>query len=71
MLEKVTTVDRIEVLPNTGHVQVRQRITIYETEGEERKELSFSFHRYVIEPGSDLTGQPEEVKAIAEAAWTT
>lgn len=71
MLEKIMTVDRIEVLPETKHVQVRQRITIYETEGEDRKELSFSFHRYVLEPGVDLTDQPENVRAIAEAAWAT
>jgi len=83
MLTKRTTIDRIEVLPETGHIQVRQKIAIIESEDVEttdesgvtivstvEHELSYSFHRYVLEPGSDLTGQPDEVRSIAEVAWT-
>jgi len=82
MLTKRTTIDRIEVLPETGHIQVRQKIAVIESEDVEttdesgatlastvEHELSYSFHRYVLEPGSDLTGQPDEVRSIAEAAW--
>jgi len=29
-----------------------------------------TFRRYVLPPGSDLTGQPEQVVAIANAIWT-
>jgi len=83
MLTKRTTIDRIEVLPETGHIQVRQKIAVIESEEVEttdeegntttstvEHELSYSFHRYVLEPGSDLTGQSDEVCAIAEAAWS-
>ena len=73
MLEKIITIDRIEVLPESGHVQVRQRISVMETEGEGdeaiTKELSYTFHRYVLEKDADLSGQPEQVRMIAEAAW--
>jgi hypothetical protein len=65
MLEKTTTIDRIEVLPESGHIQIRQKISVLE-DGEL---ISSAYHRYVLEKNSDLSGQPEEVKSIAEAAW--
>jgi hypothetical protein len=67
MLTKQTTIDRIEVLPETGHIQIRQKIAIIE----DGKEISFSYHRYVLEKGAGLSGQPDNVKAVAEAAWAT
>lgn len=81
-LDKRTTIDRIEVLPETGAVQVRQKIAVIETEevettDEEGKvtlstvqhELSFTYHRYVLSQGDDLEGQPDAVKVVAEAVW--
>lgn len=65
MLDKQTTIDRIEVLPESGHVQVRQRIAIVE----DGVEISATYHRYVIEPNSGLEGQPEAVASVAKAAW--
>ncbi len=29
-----------------------------------------TYNRYCLTPGSDLTGQPEQVVAIANAIWT-
>jgi len=29
-----------------------------------------NFHRYVLSPGDDLSGQPDDVAAIADAVWT-
>jgi len=29
-----------------------------------------TFRRYCLAPGSDLSGQPEQVVAIANAVWT-
>jgi hypothetical protein len=29
-----------------------------------------TFRRYYLTPGSDLTGQPEQVVAVANAVWT-
>jgi hypothetical protein len=65
MLEKKTTIDRIEVLPESGHIQIRQRLSIME----DGKELSYTFHRYVLEKGADLGGQPDNVKAVAQSVW--
>ena len=69
--------DKIEVVGPYKAVQVRQA-TIIKKDG---KELTRSFHRYVLHPGvldasdnlvdTDLSGQPAEVSAIATAAWTT
>lgn len=54
-----------EVLPNTT-LQVRMANQI--VDGDVVKASTFS--RYVLTPGSDLTGQPPEVVKIANAIWT-
>jgi len=54
-----------EVLPNTT-LQVRMADQI--VDGEDVK--ASTFRRYCLTPGSDLTGQPEQVVAIANAVWT-
>lgn len=54
-----------EVLPNTT-LQVRMANQI--VDGDVVK--ASTFNRYVLTPGSDLTGQPEQVVAIANAIWT-
>ena len=65
MLEKITVINRIEVT-ETGHIQIRQAIRIME----DGKQLSQSFHRYVLSPGDSLEGQEDRVIAIANAVWT-
>ena len=64
-LEKQTVVDKIEVL-EMGQVQVRTATRVLE-DGEV---LSSSFHRHVLSPADDLTGQDPKVVAIANATWT-
>jgi len=64
-LTKQTTVDRIEVL-ELGQLQVRTATVV----SEDGTELSRSFHRHVLEPGDDTTGQDDRVVAVAAAAWT-
>ena len=69
--------DKIEVVGQYKAVQVR-KATVIKKDG---KELTRSFERYVLNPGSldasdnlvdtDLSGQPAEVSAICTAAWTT
>ena len=54
-----------EVLPNTT-LQVRMANQI--VDGETVK--AQTYNRYCLAPGSDLTGQPEQVVAIANAIWT-
>ena len=69
--------DKIEVVGQYKAVQVR-KATVIKKDG---TELTRSFHRYVLHPGSldasdnlvdtDLSGEPAEVSAICTAAWTT
>ena len=65
MLEKVTAVDRIEVVGN-GSVQVRTKTTITEN----GQEISSTFHRHVVAPGDDYSGEEARVQAICAATHT-
>jgi hypothetical protein len=65
MLEKITTVDRIEVLEN-GCVQVRTKTAIIE----DGKQISGNFHRHVVAPGDDYSAEDSRVKAICAATHT-
>jgi hypothetical protein len=65
MLTERTIFSLCEVLPNTT-LQVRLSDQI--VDGEAVK--ASTFRRYCLPPGSDLTGQPEQVVAIANAVWT-
>ena len=69
--------DKIEIVGQYKAVQVR-KATVIKKDG---TELTRSFERYVLQPGklddsdnlvdTDLSGEPDEVSAIATAAWTT
>jgi hypothetical protein len=65
MLEKVTAVDRIEVV-ESGAVQVRTKTAIME----DGKQISGTFHRHVVAPGDDYSGQDARVQAICAATHT-
>lgn len=58
-------IDRIEVV-NQWVIQVRQA-TIIERDGEQ---VAKTYHRWVLNPDSDISDQEEKVQAIANAAWT-
>ena len=64
-LEKKVVVDKIEVLEQ-GQVQVRTSNIIME----DGVELSRGYHRHVLNPGDDVSGQDARVSAIANATWT-
>ena len=69
--------DKIEIVGIYKAVQVRKALVIKK----DGVELTRSFERYVLHPGTldasdnlvdtDLSGQPTEVSAICNAAWTT
>ena len=80
-LTKTTENDKIEVV-NKWNVQVRTATVIKE----DGKELSRSFHRKVLVPGTlkggdgsdkddlvntDLSGEDADVQAICNATWTS
>ena len=54
-----------EVLPNQV-IQIR-RADIVKKDG---VEVGRSYHRNVVVPGDDVSGEPAEVQAIANALWT-
>jgi len=64
-LTKTTTVDQITVTEN-GIVLYREATRIME-DGEQ---LSQTYHRTSLTPAQDLTGQPANVVAICNVAWT-
>jgi archaellum component FlaF (FlaF/FlaG flagellin family) len=65
-LTKTNTVDQITVTEN-GTVLYREATRIME----DGNEISQTYHRTSLTPGQDLTGQPANVVAICNAAWTS
>jgi hypothetical protein len=64
-LTESTKIDQIEVVAD-WNIQVRQA-TIIERDG---AFVSRTFHRWVLTPDMDISGQEQKVKDIANAAWT-
>jgi hypothetical protein len=65
-ITKTTAIDKIEIVGEYKHIQVREA-SIIEEDG---VELTRSFHRYVLSPGQDITEQSSEIQSIANAVWT-
>jgi len=64
-LEKIEIVDRIEVV-ESGVVQVRTKTAIME----DGKQISGTYHRHVVAPGDDYSGENDRVQAICAATHT-
>ena len=64
-LTENTSIDRIEVIEH-GFIQVRQA-TVIERDGQF---VSRTFHRWVLTPDMDISGQEQKVKDICNVAWT-
>ena len=65
-LTEETVQDKIEIVGDFKHVQVRTA-TVIKRDGEE---ISRSFHRHVVSPGDDITSESTEVQAICNAVHT-
>ena len=65
MLEKIVSVDLIEVIEN-GSLQVRTKTAIKE----DGVEISSKFHRHVVAPSDDYSQEDAKVKAICAAVHT-
>ena len=59
------SIDQIEIVSD-WNIQVRQA-TVIERDGEQ---IARTFHRWVLTPDSDISGQEQKVQDIANAAWT-
>jgi hypothetical protein len=64
-LEKFEIVDLIEVVEN-GSIQVRTKTVIKEND----VEISSKFHRHVVVPGANYSGENAKVQAIAASIHT-
>ena len=65
-LTEETLQDKIEIVGEYKHVQVRTA-TVIKRDG---VELTRSFHRHVVAPDADITGESTEVQAICTAVHT-
>jgi DNA-binding transcriptional LysR family regulator len=64
-LTETKVIDQITVTEN-GAVLYREATRIMK----EGNQISQTYHRTSLTPGQDLTGQPANVVAICNAAWT-
>ena len=65
-LEKTIVDDKIEIVTDYKHLQIRTATIV----SEDGTELSRSFHRRVLHPDDDVSGESEEIRGIAAAVWT-
>ena len=65
-LTEETVQDKIEVVGDYKQIQVRTA-TVISRDG---VEISRSFHRHVVAPNSDITGESTEVQAICAVVHT-
>jgi len=66
MLTEHQEVDKIEVVGTHRFIQVRTA-TVISRDG---VELSRAFHRHVVTPGADVTGEDAAVQAVAGVLHT-
>lgn len=65
-LTKETKVDKIEIVGDYKHVQVRTATVV----SEDGVELSRSYHRHVISPLDDASNETSEVQSICSSVHT-
>lgn len=65
-LEKLISQDRIEIVGDYKHIQVRTKTAVIE----DGVELSSAYSRHVVAPDADITGESAEVQAICNAVHT-
>ena len=58
--------DDYEVRTEWRHIQVRTKTSIMENGAE----LSYKYHRKVLTPDMDVSGESAEIQALASALWT-
>jgi len=65
-LTKETVVDKIEIVGDYKHVQVRTATRVLE----DGVVLSQSFHRHVVAPNANISGETQEVQDVCNAVHT-
>ena len=65
-LSETIEYDKIEVVGQYKNVLVREA-TVIKKDG---KELTRTYHRYVLNPDADISSEPAEITAVCNAVWT-
>jgi hypothetical protein len=65
-LTKEVINDKYEIVSTFKHIQVREATVVKE----DGVELSRSFHRRVLTPDMDVSGESDEIKGMSSALWT-
>ena len=65
-LEKIIKLDKIEIVGDYKILQVRTATIV----SEDGNELSRTFHREALVPGTDVSGKDPEVIDLANLLWT-
>jgi hypothetical protein len=65
MLTETLLIDRIEVLPESGVVQVRQVTRIVKDDAV----IASSYRRWSLNPGQDVSAEDPKVQAVCQAVW--
>ena len=58
--------DDYEVRTEWKHIQVRTKTSIME----DGAEISYKYHRKLLTPDMDVSGESAEIQALANALWT-
>ena len=61
---------QIEILPRSQFHQVQVRRSDIITDDVTGEIRARTFHRHVLAPGADISGEAEEVKAACNAVWS-
>ena len=64
-LTKKVTYD-YEIRTEFRYIQERTRTTVLE----DGNEISFTYNRRILTPDADVSGESDELKALANALWT-
>jgi len=65
-LTKEVKYDKVEIVGDYKMVQCREATIV----SEDGVELTRSFHRHVLQPDSDISGEPQETQDVCNAVWT-
>ena len=65
-LTKEVTQDKIEVVGEYRHIQIRTKTAVME----DGVELSSGYHRHVVSAGDDYSNESPEVQAICQVVHT-
>ena len=68
-LAETQVIGEMNVAEN-GVISVRTDNVISKTEGDTSLEISRSFHRHVVVPTDDISGEDARVQAVANSLWT-